>query len=239
MLFLRVIIDLVVGVIAVYAILTVLNDREKKKKESDGTIEEVSDIAEKMGKSMKRGFLSSLVLIVLNKEPAHGYKLIQEIKERTDERWVPTAASIYPLLKSFTDKGLIRIVKPEEMGEQEKESERPTKTYAITSRGEELIQLLGIKQQDLAKSIMSFMFTSRQDIEDIGQGSGKNLGFLFGGKFQSEKRLNQISEDLDSFRKNVPKEKLLPILNDRKQFMTKVLQILEETLQQIEKETKK
>jgi DNA-binding PadR family transcriptional regulator len=232
-------IKLLTGFIAVYIIVAVIRKNGRKNDdEIDGEIDEISEIAEKMGKSMRKGFLSSLVLIVLKNEPAHGYKLIQEIKKRTKERWVPTAASMYPLLKSFTDKGLIRIVEQDELVEKEKESERPTKTYVITPRGEELIQMLGDKQRDLVESIMNFMLTSRKDIEDLGLGPRRGPGGPFGGKFPSEEMFNRMNENMDSFMKNIPREQKLPILNNIKQFMMINLQKIEENLQQIEKEIK-
>lgn len=228
------------GLIAVYAIITVIQKiQEKKEKENNGEVDDTNKIAERMGKSMQKGFLSSLVLIVLKKGPAHGYKLIQEIKERTEERWVPTAASMYPLLKSFASKGLIRIVEPEELGEKEKESERPTKTYAITLKGEELIRMLGDKQRDIVESIMTFMLTSREDIKDLGIGPRSGPGGLFKDKFPPEKMFNQLNENMDLFMQNIPKEKQLPMLNNVKQFMTKALQKIEENLQQIENEKNK
>ena len=233
-------IKLLSGFIATCIIVAVIRKNgEKNKKENDGEVDDINEIAERMGKSMQKGFLSSLVLIVLKKEPTHGYKLIQEIKLRTKERWVPTAASMYPLLKSFTDKGLIRIVKPEELGEQEKESERPTKTYAITPKGEELIQMLGDKQRDLVESIMTFMFTSREDLKNLRLGPGKGPGGPFGGGIPSEEMFSQMDVDIDLFLNNLPREKQLPMLNSMKQFLTNTLQKIEENLQKIEYEKKK
>ena len=233
-------IKLLTGFIVTCIIVAVIRKNgEKNKKENDGEVDNISEIAERMGKSMQKGFLSSLVLIVLKKEPTHGYKLIQEIKLRTKERWVPTAASMYPLLKSFTDKGLIRIVKPEELGEQEKESERPTKTYAITPKGEELILMLGDKQRDLVESIMTFMFTSREDIKDLSLGPRKGPGGPFGDKFPPEKMFNRMNEDMDLFMNNLPRGKQLPMLHNMKQFLTITLQKIEENLQKREYEKKK
>ena len=234
------VIRVLTGLIAVYAIFMMIQKKgEKKGKKNAGEDDNISKIAEKMGKSMQKGFLSSLVLIVLKKEPAHGYKLIQEITDRTDERWVPTAASIYPLLKSFAEKGLIRIVEPGELGELEKETERPTKTYAITPRGEQLIHMLGDKQRDLVKSIMTFMLTSREDLEDLKLGSRRDSIDLFSGKFPPEKIFNRMDEDMAFFLENIPNEKQVPMLNTFKQTLTKILQKIEKNLQQIENEKNK
>ena len=234
------VLNLLMELIAVYALITVIQKiQEKKENENNGEVDDTNKIAERMGKSMQKGFLSSLVLIVLKKEPAHGYKLIQEIKERTEERWVPTAASMYPLLKSFANKGLIRIVEPEELGEQGKESERPTKTYAITPKGEELIHLLGDKQRDIVESIMTFMLTSREDMKELNISPGMGPGEPFRGKFPPDKMFNQLNENMDVFLKNIPKEQQLPILNNMKQFLTNTLQKIEKNLHQIENEKNK
>ena len=37
----------------------------------------------------------------------HGYEMIKEIEERTQEAWTPSAGSIYPMLQQLEEEGLI------------------------------------------------------------------------------------------------------------------------------------
>jgi DNA-binding MarR family transcriptional regulator len=39
----------------------------------------------------------------------HGYQLIQEIAERSEGVWRPSAGSVYPVLQQLEDEGLVRI----------------------------------------------------------------------------------------------------------------------------------
>ena len=38
----------------------------------------------------------------------HGYEMIKEIEERTQEAWTPSAGSIYPMLQLLEEEGLIQ-----------------------------------------------------------------------------------------------------------------------------------
>jgi DNA-binding PadR family transcriptional regulator len=54
----------------------------------------------------KTGHLKILVLTILNERPMSGYALMKEIERRTGF-WRPSPGSIYPLLKSLEDGGMI------------------------------------------------------------------------------------------------------------------------------------
>ena len=43
----------------------------------------VEEISDKFERAMKKGFISTLVLLVLENKPTHGYQIIKEIEERT------------------------------------------------------------------------------------------------------------------------------------------------------------
>lgn len=73
--------------------------------------EKVEDITELFGVGMKKGFISTLILLILDENPCHGYKIIDEINKRTLGVWHPKANVIYPLLKTLCDRNLIRSVK--------------------------------------------------------------------------------------------------------------------------------
>jgi DNA-binding PadR family transcriptional regulator len=56
-----------------------------------------------------RGDVRAAVLALLAERPMHGYQLIQEIAERSEGVWRPSAGSVYPVLQQLEDEGLVRI----------------------------------------------------------------------------------------------------------------------------------
>nr|WP_179435217.1 PadR family transcriptional regulator [Microbacterium pseudoresistens] len=75
---------------------------------------------------MARGDVRTAVLALLAEQPMHGYQIIQEIEDRSEGAWKPSAGSVYPTLQLLADEGLI---------EAEERSGR--KTYSLTDAGRE------------------------------------------------------------------------------------------------------
>lgn len=57
----------------------------------------------------RRGDVRAAILLLLDEQPMHGYQLIQEISERSDGAWRPSAGAIYPALSLLEDEGLVSI----------------------------------------------------------------------------------------------------------------------------------
>lgn len=120
------------------------------KKSNDKKIKEIVDSFEV---AMKKGFMSELILLVLQNESCHGYKIIKEIKKRTFGVWQPSSSNIYPLLDSLSEKGLIERVE----GKDGKCGKRPRKVYAITHEGEEALKILLQKHTIMVESFRSIV----------------------------------------------------------------------------------
>lgn len=73
--------------------------------------------------TMKRGFLKFYILKLLSEESLTGYGLMKRIEEDTGF-WKPSTGSMYPLLQSLEDQGLITH-----------EGEEERKMYSLTERG--------------------------------------------------------------------------------------------------------
>ena len=56
-----------------------------------------------------RGDVRTAVLLLLLERPMHGYEMIQQIRERSDEAWSPSPGAIYPTIQLLTDEGLITV----------------------------------------------------------------------------------------------------------------------------------
>jgi DNA-binding PadR family transcriptional regulator len=55
----------------------------------------------------RRGDVRAAILKLLVERPMHGYEMIQEIAERTQQLWKPSPGSVYPTLQLLVDEGLI------------------------------------------------------------------------------------------------------------------------------------
>jgi DNA-binding PadR family transcriptional regulator len=115
--------------------------------------EKIDAIADAIEQSMKKGHISTLILLALEKAPSHGYSLMQIIKDDTYGVWNPTASSLYPHLSSLTEKGLIEFT-------TEMEGKRERKVYNITQKGKRTLKKLIERQQNMRKSLLSMIMST-------------------------------------------------------------------------------
>ena len=73
----------------------------------------------------RRGDVRAAILKLLAERPMHGYEMIQEIAERTQNLWRPSPGSVYPTLQLLVDEGLL-------VG---RESEGSKKLFELTDEG--------------------------------------------------------------------------------------------------------
>lgn len=83
-----------------------------------------SRFEKKVGTRVGRGDVRAAVLALLSERPMHGYQIIQEIEERSNGSWKPSAGSVYPTLQLLADEGLVGA-----------EESNGRKTYALTEAG--------------------------------------------------------------------------------------------------------
>ncbi|WP_280391635.1 PadR family transcriptional regulator, partial [Nocardia wallacei] len=77
----------------------------------------------------RRGDVRAAILLLLQERPMHGYELIQQIRERSEDVWRPSPGSIYPALSQLEDEGLVLIDKV-----------AGRKTAKLTDAGAEYVQ---------------------------------------------------------------------------------------------------
>ena len=73
----------------------------------------------------RRGDVRAAILKLLTDRPMHGYEMIQEIDERSQQLWKPSPGSVYPTLQLLVDEGLIVAT----------ESEGSKKLFELTDDG--------------------------------------------------------------------------------------------------------
>src|SRR5579859_7799305 len=83
------------------------------------------------GPRVRRGDVRAAILDLLGEgQPWNGYQIIQEIAERTQGVWRPSAGSVYPALQQLEDEGLISPA----AGEDRK------RNYTLTDEGRAYVQ---------------------------------------------------------------------------------------------------
>ena len=73
----------------------------------------------------RRGDVRAAILKLLTDGPMHGYEMIQEINERSQQLWKPSPGSVYPTLQLLVDEGLLVAT----------ESEGSKKIFELTDDG--------------------------------------------------------------------------------------------------------
>ncbi len=81
----------------------------------------------------KRGDVRAAILKLLAERPMHGYEMIQEIGERSQNLWRPSPGSVYPTLQLLVDEGLI-VPRTREVSAAT-ESEGSKKLFELTDDG--------------------------------------------------------------------------------------------------------
>ncbi|MFX1457181.1 MAG: PadR family transcriptional regulator [Promethearchaeota archaeon] len=84
--------------------------------------------------------------MLLEKNPSYGYKIGKEIERRTLGIWDPPSSTIYTVLKTMTERGLITFTEKQVDG-------RNRKIYNVTKKGEETLKLMLEKQNVIDESI--------------------------------------------------------------------------------------
>jgi DNA-binding PadR family transcriptional regulator len=179
--------------------------------------EKIDAIADAIEQSMKKGHISTLILLALEKGSSHGYNLMQIIKDDSYGVWNPTASSLYPHLSSLTEKGLIAF-------KTEKEGKRERKVYDITQKGKKTLKMLIERQQNMRKSLLS-MIMSTIGITD------SNIPNDFESLFGPE-----LIEDTSLVGKT--NDEKLEILSKRKMVISKIVDKLQNLVNEIDQRIK-
>ena len=80
-------------------------------------------------KSLVSGSMALLVLKLLEDGDKYGYQMIEELKRRSDDTFHLKAGTLYPLLHSLEEKGLVTAY------EREAAAGKPRRYYHLTREG--------------------------------------------------------------------------------------------------------
>lgn len=112
-------------------------------------------------KEASKGYIRVAVLILLSKQPAHGYEIMKEIKDRTKGLWMPTPGGVYPILRDLEKAGYIK-------GKWSTQRNRKIKVYEITETGRLIFRRAIEKQSELANSMNTLFREFAKDVLNMG-----------------------------------------------------------------------
>ena len=102
-----------------------------------------------MNSNFFKGQLKFFILKVLNKQPVHGYLLMQKISEDCMNLWKPTAGALYPALEELLQEKMIEV-------KTEAKTGRKKKVYAITKAGKKKFRELSEHIEGMKESFEKF-----------------------------------------------------------------------------------
>jgi DNA-binding PadR family transcriptional regulator len=111
-------------------------------------------------KEAQKGYIRVAALILINKQPAHGYEIMKEIKEKTGGFWAPTAGGVYPILRDLENSKYI-------VGEWEIQKNRKLKTYRITDSGRQILERVIVKQNEITTNMGALFKEFARDVLNI------------------------------------------------------------------------
>lgn len=196
----------------------------------------VENIANKFEKTMKKGFVNIFVLLVLNKEPTHGYQIKKLIEERTFNFWKPTDSTMYTILNTLREKGLIKQ-------SDVQDSDDSRKVYELTEKGKETLEIMMQRERDMRESMRSIIFLTTETDDDflqdslqdfILQGPKPNFSSMHGMPMKGHLMRPFNKNFMDIF-KQKPIEERRKLLDIGKKFITERIRDLSQILKDIDK----
>lgn len=181
-------------------------------------------IAEKFENAMKIGFISAIILIVLEKDSSYGYDICKQIEKRTLGIWNPPSSTMYTALKDMTGKGLITFNEKQVDG-------RNRKIYGVTPKGKETLKLMLEKYNIIEESIETLKIAMLGDEKGV-----LPKGFHKISPFDSI--LNRLDEKSDEEKLDYLKLQEMIFSRDKERLNT-TLQRIEEKISQLNKKLNK
>ncbi len=86
-----------------------------------------------INKSLLTGSTTMLILKLLDDQDMYGYQMIEELAKRSDHTFSLKAGTLYPLLHTLEDQGMVRSY------ERNADNARVRKYYSLTKKGDEML----------------------------------------------------------------------------------------------------
>lgn len=107
---------------------------------------------DKYESQMKKGVLDMLVLKLLEQQEKYGYQIINELKEKSNNRFSLKEGTLYPILYRLEDDAFVESKWSEARGKKV-----PRKYYAITEKGKQKLKELEIMWREIYQGAEKIM----------------------------------------------------------------------------------
>ncbi len=111
--------------------------------------------------------LALLILHSIEQEPKSGYDLLKEFADKTENTWIPSKGTVYPILKQLEEEKLIEVYKTEK---------RSKKVFRPTEEGRRLLIAHKRNRQEMHKKMRVFR---KMFMELFGEDSNELRDLLF------------------------------------------------------------
>lgn len=100
-----------------------------------------------LDKSLVSGSMAMLVMKLLENSDMYGYQMIEELRRRSDDSFHLKAGSLYPLLHSLEEKGLVTAF------EKSSDSGKTRRYYHLTREGGRVLREKESAWEDYANAV--------------------------------------------------------------------------------------
>lgn len=118
----------------------------------------VMNLKDKYESQMKKGVLDMLVLKLLEENEKYGYQIIQELKEKSNDRFLLKEGTLYPILYRLEDDHYIESRWSEAQGKRV-----PRKYYILTEDGRTALQEIKALWMDIMQNAFRIMEESKHE----------------------------------------------------------------------------
>lgn len=109
-------------------------------------------LKDKYESQMKKGVLDMLVLKLLEENEKYGYQIIQELKEKSNDRFLLNEGTLYPILYRLEDDNYIESRWSEPQGKRV-----PRKYYILTENGRTALREIKALWMDITQNVFKIM----------------------------------------------------------------------------------
>lgn len=109
-------------------------------------------LKDKYESQMKKGVLDMLVLKLLEENEKYGYQIIQELKEKSNDRFLLKEGTLYPILYRLEDDNYIESRWSEAQGKRV-----PRKYYILTEEGRIALREITALWMDITQNVFKII----------------------------------------------------------------------------------
>lgn len=115
-------------------------------------------LKDKYESQMKKGVLDMLVLKLLEENEKYGYQIIQELKEKSNDRFLLKEGTLYPILYRLEDDHYVESRWSEVQGKKV-----PRKYYILTEEGRTALREIKALWMDITQNAFRIMEENKNE----------------------------------------------------------------------------